>query len=118
MTLILTTSNRWIRCIVAALVLLCHSSATDAQPGAGLLAVPLIGEQLPSILDHFEEVAQRLLATAASQGDGLIGRAGEQIDLQIGNLRIMLEGQEGRFFKDLDPTVRNTLGQLNDFVVS
>lgn len=109
-------SRRAIRSLTILLVFFALALSCPAQ--LGIVEIPLAGKVVSSILNQFEETATRLINLAGDTGNGLIGRAGEEVHLQIADFGIMLAGQQDKFFEQLDPSMRNALIELNGLVTS
>jgi hypothetical protein len=94
-----------------------HSPPSPTQ-SLDIVAVPLAGATVSSLIDKFDEMARRIVRLAGEAGNGMVGRAGEELRLSIANLNILLDDQREKAFEDLDVELQQAFRELNAVIAS
>ena len=90
----------------------------SAQDIWGVAAVALAGRELKDIIADFQSVAGRLLEDGRTAGNGIVARMGEEMNVTIQNMGLIVASERRRFFEDLDASERSVLSQMNRTIES
>jgi hypothetical protein len=103
---------------LGAVILGAASLPLAAQDAPWLIEITLTGKTLSKIIKDFEDSASRILQQAEVTGNGLIFRAGEEINVATRNLGLLFDDQRAKTFDQLDAHLQQPFITVRDLIRS